>query len=160
MLLVPTMEKDCPVRSSWIISTGAELPFESETVVLAVCPIGTTPKVTVLRDATRVPVFPALTTGIPPHPERGRRMPQNSIMNRATQQRLSRQIWARLSALRCFGRERLLQGDAKYFANTGSDGGRTVSTFIKSTPSPLRTFASAFASKPFQALTSFFGRLQ
>jgi hypothetical protein len=35
-LLVPTMEKDCPLRLSWAIWTGAEPLFKSETVVLAV----------------------------------------------------------------------------------------------------------------------------
>lgn len=35
-LLGPTTENDCPMRLTWVIVTGSELPFESRTVLLAV----------------------------------------------------------------------------------------------------------------------------
>lgn len=88
---VPATEKDCPVILSWLISTGVEFPFERETVALAVLPIDTAPKVTVLGETTRVPVFPAITREAP-QPDRTRRRQQDNMIYRAVHQRLSQQI--------------------------------------------------------------------
>jgi hypothetical protein len=56
MLLPPLMAKNCPVKFSSEISTGADPWFKSVMFVLAVLPTATWPKSTVLDDTVSVPV--------------------------------------------------------------------------------------------------------
>lgn len=75
-LLTPLDVNDCPVARICVICTADESEFTSETVALAVCPIGTEPKVTVPGEACKAPVLAApeladpelaaLATNLPP----------------------------------------------------------------------------------------------
>jgi hypothetical protein len=85
--LDPTTEKDCPVRLSGAIWTGAELPFNRETGVLAVWPSGTVPKVTALGDALSAPVL-AWFTRVAPQPARARGRQLDKIRSRTVLQLL------------------------------------------------------------------------
>ena len=87
-----TTEKDCPVRSSSVISTGAELPFMRDTGVLAAWPIDTASKVTVSGDAVRTPAPAPFTTILPPQPDKAKGRQQNQMMSRAAHQPLRRQL--------------------------------------------------------------------
>jgi hypothetical protein len=96
-LLALAREKDCPDRSSWVISTGVDFVFNRVTVLPAVSPIVTEPKVTVLGDTTRVPVSPPYTI-FPPQLERASVKQQKNMMSRTAHQLLSLRIWTRLCA--------------------------------------------------------------
>jgi hypothetical protein len=87
--LEPITEKDSPFRFSWVIWTGAEPPFKSETVVLAIWLMGTVPKVIVLGDATMVPV-PAPLTRVPPQPDSVKGKQQDEMISRAVYQPFKR----------------------------------------------------------------------
>ena len=91
-LLGLAREKDCPVRLSWVIWAGAELPFTRETAALAVWPIDTAPNVTVLGDAVRAPVPAPFTIILPPQPDRAKGRQQDAVKIRAVHQPFRRQI--------------------------------------------------------------------
>lgn len=84
-------EKDCPVRLTWLISTGVDFPFTRETVLLAVSPTDTEPKSTVPGDATRVPCS-APETIFPPQPDSAVVKQPNKIRSRAAHQPGNRHI--------------------------------------------------------------------
>ena len=125
-LLEPTSEKDCPLNLSWAIWTGAEPLFKSETVVLAVWPIGTCPNVTVLGDAMSVPVLAPLAIMLPPQPVMPKGIQKDKMMSGIVHQP-NRQLVV------C---ERLLQDDAFFLTYPGLDW---AGTRAPCTAPPLRT---------------------
>lgn len=80
-VLVPTTEKDSPVRLSWVIWTGVEFPLTRENVASSVWPTDTSPKATGFGEITRVPVLPPLRTLVP-QPDRARNRTQANIVAR------------------------------------------------------------------------------
>lgn len=85
--LEATTEKGCPVKLSFVISTGAEPPFARETAVLAVWPINTAPKETELGDALRAPESASFTR-TPPQPDKTTSTLQHKMMSRVLHQTL------------------------------------------------------------------------
>lgn len=61
-LLCPAIEKDCPVKLTWVIFTGTELLFTTETEALALVPTATFPRSTEFSDTSRVCSSERLTT--------------------------------------------------------------------------------------------------
>ena len=95
-LVCPAIEKDCPVRLTWVILTGTELLFVRETEVLALFPTVTVPRSTDFADTRRVCRSDAFTTSAI-QPDRARHRTEESNSSIRVEWKLKRRDLARYS---------------------------------------------------------------